>query len=139
MYAIQIPDSVEFHLKYINAWGEGSPFLIKVFNDPSLIALSSDTLTPNNRNQADNKRNVSIGSYCTVTDSVDTIFGANLLDPSYFGGGSGVGGSSFAGSSPNEIEWVFEGDYVIVTLQNVSGDPQKSTLCIFWYEVVERD
>lgn len=135
--AFHIPDTIEFHLKFVRAWGEGSPFLAIVGNNPDTIRLSTDTLGPQNRNQAGNIGNPLFPSGCTVTDSVDTIGISNLLVPWYFGGGTGTGQTTFAGTAPSAIEWVLKNDYLYIGIQNLSGNPQKASLLIFWYEIEE--
>lgn len=128
----------EIHLKYVRVWAEKSPMKICIWFDPDTIRMSNDTLIPNNRNQDDNVRNILFSSVTTLTDSVDTMAGARNIDPSFFGGGSGLGGTSFAGESPSELEWIFPpNQYVIFCLDNLSGATSLVTTCIFWYEVNE--
>ena len=132
-----IPEGVIFHLKFAEAWAEGSPFLLNISHNPDTTRLSVYTLIPCNRNQAYNKGNTLFSSQLTVTDSVDTMGSCTIVDQLFFGGGSGIGGSSFSGSAPLLAEWIFSNDYVYVTIQNISGDTKKASLFIFWCECYE--
>lgn len=128
--------NIELHLKFINAWSEKSPNLMCIYENPDTIRLSSDTLVAQNRNRDENVDNVLFSSSIIVTDSVDTMGIATGIDLSYFGGGSGIGGSSIAGISPSDIEWIFGANkYVVICIQNLSGDAAKTTIRIFWCEL----
>jgi hypothetical protein len=59
------------------------------------------------------------------------------LDPTYFGGGSGVGLTVISGSAPSELEWTFSDTYIYIEMENLSGETSLASMCIFWYELEE--
>ena len=130
--------SIEFHLKSVNVWAEGSPNLAFLIENLDTIRMSNDTLTPQNRNRDDNLDNSLFPSGCIVTDSVDTAgIGTNLI-PTYFGGGSGIGQATFAGAAGSEIEWMWgDEQYIIIGFQNLSGGAKVVSINLVWYELPE--
>lgn len=140
MFAVLVDEGYDLHFKSYDIWTEKSPFRFTFIENPDIIRLSTDTVYGINRNREDNLNNINFPSNTCITDSVDTLEGGFVLDSKFLGGGSGVGGSSFAGAISNTKEWIFgDNQYVIFTLHNESGDASRVSVDLFWYEVKEND
>lgn len=129
---IRVPTGYELHLKELQSWVDTGPFALDLIEAPTLTT-GVTSLTP-----VCTKRSSDEVIHTVFKSNPTSISGGTTLKSTYFGGVSGLAGTSEHGITLEETEFILKENTVyLLQAQNLSGGAAFISTTLEFYEIKE--